>query len=131
MPVILVVDDFHLADDASLAVPPSSTKTCVRPTYAADACLTQPGEITLGTQHKAARDGYRIEHSRSWTFNLSAIEDSQELLERLADGAVTSPPLSVPKAFLDARWRFPLVLELLYRDWQTNGRRSPASRWTP
>jgi hypothetical protein len=50
-------------------------------------------------------------------------DESAELVEGLAQAAETEPSLTVRRALVRAAAGIPMVLELLFRDWQTNGDR--------
>ncbi len=125
VPVVLVVDDFHLADDASLAVLHLLARRVVGQRIMV-ILIARPGELTPGTQAARLREA----SPRLATCELELIplseDDSSELLTCLTavDGADLAP--SVRRMLMKAAAGFPLVLELLLRDWQTHGDRALA-----
>ena len=106
MPVILVVDDFHLADDASLAVLHLLLRRALDQRTLL-ILIARPGELALGTQARRLREMAAGPHIRELDLQPLSHEDSQELLERLADGAAISPPLFGPEGLPGRRWRLP------------------------
>lgn len=120
LPVVLVVDDFHLADDASLAV----LHLLVRRTVGQRIMIiliARSGELTPGGQASRFRDASSRLAIRELELTPLNEEDSSELLTCLttADGAgLTS---SVRRMLLEAAAGFPMVLELLVQDWRTHG----------
>jgi tetratricopeptide (TPR) repeat protein len=122
-PVILVVDDLHLADEASLAV----LHLLVRRALDLRTMLVmiaRPGELTLGSQARVFRDlapslgVYELEVQP-----LSDLE-SLELLSALVGQTTEEPPKHVKKALLDAAAGYPMVLELLVQDWLAEGKKA-------
>ena len=119
-PVILVVDDFHLADDASLAV----LHLLVRRTAGQRIMvilIARPGELTPKSQAARLREaGPRLAICELELAPLTDA-DSSELLTHLTlgDGAELTP--SVRRTLIEASAGFPMVLELLFQDWRSNG----------
>jgi len=124
-PVILVVDDLHLADDASLAVLHLVIRRAkTQPIMVVLA--VRPGE--LGQSPQAAR---LLEGAGSLGFHTSSVlpmseEDSNALLESLFRSGEPRPTGSARWALLKAAAGHPMVLELLVQDWQVNGEQSLA-----
>ncbi|HET7599683.1 MAG TPA: AAA family ATPase, partial [Gemmatimonadales bacterium] len=124
-PVILVVDDMHLADDASLAV----LHLVLRRAQGQPIMVVltiRPGE--LGQAPTASR---LLESALPLRFR--AIEllplgeaDAFELIASLIGPRGRGPTGATRHAILEAARGFPMVLELLVKDWQTNDRRSLA-----
>ena len=50
-------------------------------------------------------------------------DESAELVEGFAQAAETEPSLTARRALVRAAAGIPMVMELLFRDWQTNGDR--------
>lgn len=123
MPVVLVVDDLHLADDASLAVIHLLVRRALDPRTML-VMIARPGELALGRQSRRLREMASGLNIRELEINPLSESESVELLDHLASGLSLEPPLSVRKAFLEAAAGFPMVLELLIQDWQANGGRS-------
>ena len=124
-PVILVVDDLHLADDASLAVlhlvmrhgkgQPIMVVLTVR-----------PGE--LGQSPQAAR---LLESAAGLGFRTIAMrpmtdDEGSELLESFLRPGDPRPSGAARRALLTAAAGYPMVLELLVQDWQVHGEQSLA-----
>ena len=120
VPVVLVVDDFHLADDASLAV----LHLLVRRTVGQRIMvilIARSGELTPGAQAARLREASSRLAIRELELTPLTEEDSSELLTCLtaADGADLTP--SVRRMLTKAAAGFPMVLELLLQDWRTHG----------
>jgi tetratricopeptide (TPR) repeat protein len=119
-PVILVVDDLHLADDASLAV----LHLLVRRALDQRTMLimiARPGEIALGSQARLFRD-------LAGTLGVYEVEvepiddvDSSTLLSALLDEVAAETPRHVRRALIESAAGYPMVLELLVQDWLANG----------
>ncbi|MFI5210839.1 MAG: ATP-binding protein, partial [Gemmatimonadales bacterium] len=124
-PVILVVDDIHLADDASIAV----IHQLLRRTR------EQPVMVVLTARHTELD---RSPSARRLRENAPALgvttievppmteEESRELLGALVEGAGAAPTLAERRALLGAAGGFPMVLELLVRDWLADGQNALA-----
>jgi DNA-binding SARP family transcriptional activator/type II secretory pathway predicted ATPase ExeA/tetratricopeptide (TPR) repeat protein len=124
-PVILVVDDLHLADDASLAVLHLVMRRA-RGEPVMVILIARPGELPQAPQaarlwESAARLGIR-------EIELSPLreDESRELLSSLVPSDQPQPSASVRRRLLRAAGGFPMVLELLVQDWQANGDQSLA-----
>jgi DNA-binding SARP family transcriptional activator/tetratricopeptide (TPR) repeat protein len=124
-PVILVVDDLHLADDASLAV----LHLVIRhgrghPIMVA--LTVRPGE--LGQSPQAAR---LLESAAGLGFGALTVppmteEEGVELLDSLLAPGEAKPSGAARRALLNSAAGYPMVLELLVQDWQVHGERSLA-----
>ena len=119
-PILLVVDDLHLADDASLAVLHLLVRRALdRSTMLI--MIARPGELALGSQARLFRDlaaslgVYELEVQP-----LTEIESS-ELLSALLGEAAGEPPKHVKRVLLEAAAGYPMVLELLVQDWLAQG----------
>lgn len=119
-PVILVVDDLHLADDASLAV----LHLVIRHAKAQPimvALTVRPGELG-----RAPHAGRLLEVAPTLGFRMVDLppmteEESAALLDALVPAGERRPPLAVRRAILTAAAGYPMVLELLLQDWQVHG----------
>lgn len=120
MPVILVVDDLHLADDASLAVLHLLVRRALDQRTML-VMIARPGELALGRQSRQLREMASGLSIRELELNPLSDGESLELLNCLTSGSALEPPLSVRKALLEAAAGYPMVLELLLQDWQANG----------
>ncbi len=120
VPVVLVVDDFHLADDASLAVLHLLVRRVVGQRIMI-ILIARSGELTPGAQ--AARLREASSRLAVCEIELTPLteDDSSELLTCLtaADGADLTP--TVRRMLIEAAAGFPMVLELLLQDWRTHG----------
>ena len=124
-PVILVVDDLHLADDASLAV----LHLVIRQSKGQPimvALTVRPGE--LGQSPQAAR---LLESAGRLGFQAIVVppmtgDEGLELLNSLLQPGEARPSGAARRALLNAAAGFPMVLELLVQDWQAHGEESLA-----
>ena len=122
-PVILVVDDLHLADDASIAVLHLLVRRALDQRTML-VMIARPGELALGSQSRRLREIGSGLSIRELDLQPLSYFESSELLTCLTNGLAIAPSLSVRKALLDAAAGYPLVLELLLQDWQANGGQS-------
>ncbi len=124
-PVILVIDDVHLADDASVAVVHLLLRR-VEQQRIMVLMTARSGE--LGRSPNASR--LRENHQRLGVamVELPPMSDDEgaQLLDSLLVPGTPQPSATERRAILRAAAGFPMVLELLLRDWQTNGERSIA-----
>ena len=120
VPVVLVVDDFHLADDASLAVLHLLLRRVAGQRIMV-ILIARSGELTPGTQSARLREATARLGTRELELTPMTEEESSELLNCLvaADGIHLTP--SVRRMLIEAAAGFPMVLELLLQDWQTHG----------
>jgi DNA-binding SARP family transcriptional activator/tetratricopeptide (TPR) repeat protein len=122
-PVILVVDDLHLADDASLAV----LHLVIRQSKGQPIMVgltVRPGE--LGQSPQAAR---LLESAGRLGFQTISVppmteEEGLALLNSLLQPGEAPPSGAARRALLNAAAGFPMVLELLVQDWQAHGEQS-------
>ena len=124
-PVILVVDDLHLADDASVAV----LHLVMRRANGQQIMLimiARQGELHGSPQATRLRDSGRGLGIRHLEVSPLSDEDSRDLLCALVPPDAAQPSASATRALLNAAAGFPMVLELLYQDWETNGDQSLA-----
>lgn len=124
-PVILVVDDLHLADDASLAVLHLMMRRA----------RGQPIMVVFATRldgldqsPQAARLRESADRLGIRTIELARMTDDEasELLSSLVPAGEEQPGTAARRALLRAAAGYPMVLELLVQDWQANGDRSLA-----
>jgi DNA-binding SARP family transcriptional activator/tetratricopeptide (TPR) repeat protein len=124
-PVILVVDDLHLADDASLAV----LHLLIRRAGGQRVMLiltVRQGE--LGRSPQALR---LLESAGTLGFvevTLAPLPDGEasEFVDSLIAPDQRRPGAAARRALLGAGAGYPMVLELLLQDWQANGDQSLA-----
>jgi DNA-binding SARP family transcriptional activator/tetratricopeptide (TPR) repeat protein len=124
-PVILVVDDAHLADDASLAV----LHLVMRRTkgqHIQVVLVARPGEFWSSPQFTRLREGRDLVGLRELELLPLNDDESRQLLEGLTAGAVMLPGAAARRALLKGAAGVPMVLELLYQDWEDHGNGSLA-----
>jgi DNA-binding SARP family transcriptional activator/tetratricopeptide (TPR) repeat protein len=124
-PVILVVDDLHLADDASLAVLHLLLRRAAGQPLMLMLTVRQ-GE--LGRSPQALR---LLESTGALGFvevGLTPLADPEasEFLDSLVGADQRRPGAAARRALLAAGAGYPMVLELLLQDWQLNGEQSLA-----
>jgi DNA-binding SARP family transcriptional activator/tetratricopeptide (TPR) repeat protein len=124
-PVILVVDDLHLADDASLAVLHLVIRRArVQPIMVI--MVARPGELHRSPQASRLRDSGRGLGLRELEVEPLSFEDSRELLRSIIPPDETQPGPSVSRTLIGASAGFPMILELLIQDWRSHGVQSLA-----
>ena len=124
LPVILVLDDLHLADDATLAVLHLVLRRLDRQRIMMLAAA-RPAELDRSPNAVRLRNGGRSIRLALLDLPPMSDEESAALLTVLV-GEETPPPLAARRAILTASSGFPMVLEHLVRDWQANGERALA-----
>ena len=124
-PVILLLDDMHLADDASLAVLHLMMRRAQgQPIMVLFATRLDSPDLSpqaARLRESADRLGVRI-------IELSAMsnDESSELLASFIPEDEPQPGAAACRALLRAAAGYPMVLELLVQDWRANGERSVA-----
>jgi DNA-binding SARP family transcriptional activator/tetratricopeptide (TPR) repeat protein len=124
-PVILVVDDAHLADDASLAVLHLVMRRS-KGQHIQIVLVARPGELWSSPQFNRLREGRDLVGLREFELLPLSDEESRQLLERLTAGAGMPPGAAARRALLKGAAGVPMVLELLYQDWESHGNGSLA-----
>jgi len=124
-PVILVVDDLHLADDVSLAVLHLLIRRAKEQPIMV-VMTVRPGE--LGQSPQAAR---LLEGAAGLGFQAIGVppmndEESSSLLDSVIPPGEAKPAGAARRALLRAAAGYPMVLELLVQDWQAHGEQSLA-----
>lgn len=124
-PVILVVDDLHLADDVSLAVLHLLIRRAKEQPIMV-VMTVRPGE--LGQSPQAAR---LLEGAAGLGFQAIGVppmndEESNSLLDSVIQPGEAKPAGAARRALLRAAAGYPMVLELLVQDWQAHGEQSLA-----
>ena len=124
-PVILVVDDHHLADDASLAVLHLVMRRAVGQQIMV-VLVARPSE--MGASPQAVRLRESLPRLGATPVELPPMTESEcaELLASLIPSGDLQPSGAARRALLRAARGYPMVLELLCRDWQEHGERSLA-----
>jgi DNA-binding SARP family transcriptional activator/tetratricopeptide (TPR) repeat protein/type II secretory pathway predicted ATPase ExeA len=124
-PIILVVDDLHLADDVSVAVLHMiMRRTCGKPILVV--LVARPGELSESVSALRLRES-------SQTLGISEVDvlpltdaESRAMLGSLVPSDCQQPDVREQRALIRAAAGFPMVLELLVQDWQTHRERSLA-----
>jgi DNA-binding SARP family transcriptional activator/tetratricopeptide (TPR) repeat protein/type II secretory pathway predicted ATPase ExeA len=122
-PVILVVDDMHLADDASLIVLHLIMRRA-RGTMVV--LIARLGELAPASQAEILRGNSAELGIREVEVRPLSPQDSGDLLKSLIPQSEPQPGLAEQRALLRAAAGFPMVLELLVQDWQSSGDQSLA-----
>jgi len=124
-PVILVVDDLHLADEASLSVLHLVMRRAKGQAIQV-ILIARPGELGWSPQVGRLRDSSRSLGMREIEVSPMSEQESQDLLRALATPDIVQPNASARRALVRAAAGFPMALELLYQDWCTYGDQSLA-----
>ncbi len=124
-PVILVVDDVHLADDASIAVIHQLLRRA-REQPIMVVLTARPTELDRSPSARRLRENAPSLGVTTIEVPPMTDEECRELLGALVEGAGAAPTLAERRALLGAAGGFPMVLELLVRDWLADGRNALA-----
>lgn len=124
-PLVLMMDDIHLGDDASVAVMHLLLRRLTDERVLVLCTLRQ----TEGSLAPSARGMLE----RAEIANMSVVPvpplteaEASELLGHLLPAETAPPPATVRRALLRAASGLPMLLELLVRDWQGHGDRCVA-----
>jgi DNA-binding SARP family transcriptional activator/tetratricopeptide (TPR) repeat protein len=119
-PLILVVDDLHLADDASLSV-----LHLVLRRSSADQMISiftaREGELSTSVQGISLRNSLARLHGQVVTLAPLDEQRTGELLTVLLHNHTAKPTGSERKSLIRASGGFPMAIELLVQDWCANG----------
>ncbi len=124
-PVILVVDDAHNADEASLTV----LHLLLRKSEGMALMVIfigRPEEVAKSPQASRLRESTAARRPRELSVPPLTREESELMLDSLLVPDAPPPSPSTRRALLDAASGFPMVLELLVKDWQEAGEHSLA-----
>ena len=119
-PVILVIDDVHLADDASLAV----LHLLIRRTLDQRIMVllaARPAELGQSPHAVWLRDGHEPLRMQILELPPMTPQECEEFLASLLSGDSQQPSATARRALLHAAAGFPMVLEYLVKDWRING----------
>ena len=124
-PLILVMDDIHLGDDASVCVMHLLLRRLTDERVLV-LCTLRQGEGQLAPSARGMME--RAELARMKLLPLPPLTEaeSSELLGHLLPGDTAPPPSTVRRALLRAAGGLPMLLELLVRDWLGHGDRCVA-----
>ena len=121
-PLILVIDDHHLADDASLAL----LHHLMRRVHGQKVMLVFIARASeLGRSPHAIRLRDNLGQLGTATIELAPMpaEDCERLVSALCPDAAEQPSAATRRALIRAAHGFPMVLELLCQDWHERGDR--------
>jgi DNA-binding SARP family transcriptional activator/tetratricopeptide (TPR) repeat protein len=124
-PLILVMDDIHLGDDASVAVMHLLLRRLTDERVLV-LCTLRQGEEALAPSARGMME--RAELARMVVLPLPPLDEaeSSELLGQLIPDGIQPPPGTVRRALLRAGSGLPMLMELLVRDWMGHGDRCVA-----
>jgi DNA-binding SARP family transcriptional activator/type II secretory pathway predicted ATPase ExeA len=124
-PVVLVVDDLHLADDVSLAVLHLILRR-VQGQRVMVVLVARPGELQQSPQAARLREsGTALGIQEILVLPLGEHE-SREMLCSLLEADSQTPSIGEQRALLRAGAGNPMAIELLVEDWKRSGRDSLA-----
>jgi DNA-binding SARP family transcriptional activator/tetratricopeptide (TPR) repeat protein len=124
-PVVLVVDDLHLADDVSLAVLHLVMRRA-RGLPIMVVLVARSGEMAQATQALRLRESGSALGITEIDLAPLSEDESREMLESLVPSDEPQPGVTSRRALLRAAAGFPMVLELLVQDWKVSGEQSLA-----
>ncbi|HEX7336006.1 MAG TPA: AAA family ATPase, partial [Gemmatimonadales bacterium] len=124
-PVILVVDDLHLADDVSLAVLHLMMRRA-RGQPIMVLLVARPGELPQSPQAEKLRTAGAALGIKEMELQPLTEHESLELLQSLIPDDQPRPGQAVQRALLRGAAGYPMVLELLVQDWEASGEQSLA-----
>jgi DNA-binding SARP family transcriptional activator/tetratricopeptide (TPR) repeat protein len=124
-PVVLVVDDLHLADDASIAVLHLAMRRAAGHQVMA-VLIARPGELQLSHHAAQLRENGRAVGLREIEPSPLSEEESYDLLTSILSSDEPHPTAAVRRILVRAAAGFPMVMELLVQDWRAAGDRSLA-----
>lgn len=116
-PLLLVVDDLHHADEASMAVLHLVMRRIVEGRFMV--ALTVRSDTDTGTAATRFAASTEVPLVRTGLEPMPA-EECEELLTMMLESS-SPPPPSERRAIVRASRGFPMVLELLAQDWALNG----------
>jgi len=120
-PVILVIDDLHLADDASIAVLHLILRRVIsRPVMML--FTARLSELERSPSARRVREGAEALNLRVVDVPPMVEAESRELMTALLDNSAQAPNSAEQKAFITAAAGYPMVLELFVQDWLANGK---------
>jgi DNA-binding SARP family transcriptional activator/tetratricopeptide (TPR) repeat protein len=124
-PLVLVMDDIHLSDDASVAVMHLLLRR-LTDERALVICTLRQGDGALAPSARGMLERAEIAQMSVLPLLPLSEAESAELLGHLVPGEIDPPPSTVRRALLRAGGGLPMLLELLVRDWMAHGDRCVA-----
>jgi DNA-binding SARP family transcriptional activator/tetratricopeptide (TPR) repeat protein len=125
-PVMLVVDDFHHADDVSLAVLHLIMRRAQQQRLMV-VLIARPHELSSSSQGTRFKEGIIPLAIREVEVLPLSSDESREMLDALTTNHELKPNRSQQLALLNAAAGYPMVIELLVQDWHATGHESLAS----
>ncbi len=119
-PVILVIDDMHLADDASIAVLHLLIRK-IEQNRIMVVFTVRPGELEPTSQGARLRDNHARLRLAQLELPPMMEDESRQLLASLVPSHEPQPSVTARRAIIRAAAGYPMVLELLVKDWKMNG----------
>ncbi len=124
-PVMLVVDDLHLADDASISVIHLLMRR-IETDRVMVLLTARTGELGRSPNASKLREAQARLNMTTIELPPLSDEESAALVESLMEPDEPPPKGAVLQALIRAGAGFPMALELLVKDWRINGERSLA-----
>ncbi len=124
-PLILVVDDLHLADEPSLAVLHLALRRTAHEKILAF-FTARAGELKHATQAAILRESLGRLGGQEVSLAPFGVSETLELLACLLPPDEAKPSAAVQRSLIGASGGFPMALELLVQDWRTHGSKSIA-----
>lgn len=124
-PVILVVDDLHMCDEASLSVLHLIMHRLEHQAVML-VLIARPGELPLSPLAARLRVSAQSLGIREIELLPLSEQESGDLLAALLSPAQDGVSTALRRAMIGAAGGFPMMLELLVQDWQANGHQSLA-----
>ncbi len=124
-PLLLVLDDYPVADEASLAVLHLVLRRLDRGRYMV-VLTARPADEDESHQARRIREGMDRLSMEPLGLEPMPEDDTAELLEVILEGADATPRVPERRALVRASRGFPMALELLTQDWRINGAKSLA-----
>lgn len=124
-PVVLVLDDLHLADDVSLAVLHLIIRR-VRGLPIVVLMIARPGELAQASQASRLRESAAPLGIREIELSPLSSDESRDMLHSLVRPDEPQPGVTEERALLRAAAGYPMVLELLVQDWKVSRQHSLA-----
>jgi DNA-binding SARP family transcriptional activator/tetratricopeptide (TPR) repeat protein len=124
-PVVLVIDDLHLADDASLAVLHLTMRRAVGHQVMM-IFIARPGELRWSHYAAQVRESGRALGLRELELLPLGEEASQGILSTLLSPDEPQPSAHLRRMLVRAAAGVPMIMELLIQDWRAAGDRSLA-----
>ncbi len=124
-PLILVIDDIHLADDASLSVLHLAMRRCEEQAILI-LLAARPSALVVDSHANRIRAATLALRLSELDLRPLSEPETAQLLNTLLDREELQPTRLQRRSLLNASAGYPMVLELLVEDWRANGDRAIA-----